>query len=183
VDEPAALLGAWSRIEQIWTATLNEALRLADEKLNERVNGEWSFLETLRHLVFVTDGWIGGAVQGDPSPYHPLGIPPDLIKGGDHLGLNLDAQPGLDEVLVCRRQRIVQVREAVRRVTSDELAKLCSSRAGQFTVLGAFQVVIFEEWAHNQYATATWAVLESLRWSKGLAAAPWVTENAGCAAV
>jgi hypothetical protein len=27
------------------------------ELLNRRVNGEWSFTETLRHLVFVTDAW------------------------------------------------------------------------------------------------------------------------------
>jgi hypothetical protein len=101
----------------------------------------------------VTDGWIGGAVQGDPSPYHPLGIPPHFIRDGDRLGLDHDARPGVDEVLVCRRQRVALVRDAVRRATNHELGRLCSSRAGQFTVLGAYQVVIFEEWAHNQYAT------------------------------
>jgi hypothetical protein len=151
-DEPAALLDAWTRVEQMWSLTLTQALRLPAGELDERVNGEWSFLETLRHLVMVTDGWIGGAVQGNPSPYHPLGIPPDFIKDGDRLGLDLVAEPGVDEVLGCRMQRMAQVQDAIRQTTSDELGRMCSSRAGQFTVLGAYQVVIFEEWAHNQYA-------------------------------
>jgi DinB superfamily len=34
--------------------------------LHESVGGEWSFIETLRHLVFATDSWIRRAILGDP---------------------------------------------------------------------------------------------------------------------
>jgi hypothetical protein len=35
--------------------------------LHESVAGEWSFTETLRHLVFATDAWVRRAVLGDPA--------------------------------------------------------------------------------------------------------------------
>jgi hypothetical protein len=40
------------------------------------VDGEWSFLETVRHLVFVIDGWISGRVLGHTQPFHRLGVAP-----------------------------------------------------------------------------------------------------------
>ena len=49
--------------------------RAASEQLDESVDGEWSFLETLRHLVFATDRWITGPVLDDADPFHRLGLP------------------------------------------------------------------------------------------------------------
>ena len=43
--------------------------------------------------------------------------------------------------------------------TLDELDRRCGPRDSQFTVLGAFQNVIFEEWAHNYYAARDLQVL------------------------
>ena len=40
------------------------ARRLDPELLHESVDGEWSFIETLRHLVFATDSWIRRAILG-----------------------------------------------------------------------------------------------------------------------
>ena len=39
-----------------------------------RVDGEWSTIETLRHLVFAVDAWFRRGVLGVESPYTPLGI-------------------------------------------------------------------------------------------------------------
>ncbi|WP_372430404.1 hypothetical protein [Janibacter melonis] len=39
------------------------------------VDDEWSFAQTLRHLVMATDTWLGRAVLGLDQPYHPLGQP------------------------------------------------------------------------------------------------------------
>ena len=33
--------------------------------LHRSVDGEWSFIETLRHLVFATDAWVRRAMLGD----------------------------------------------------------------------------------------------------------------------
>ena len=61
--------------EEVWATTVERARRLPEEKLHERVDGEWSFVQTLRHLVFATDSWVLRAIQGDPYPYDPLDLP------------------------------------------------------------------------------------------------------------
>jgi len=47
---------------------------MAPELLHERVDDEWSFVETLRHLVFATDAWVRRAILGQPSPWDPLDL-------------------------------------------------------------------------------------------------------------
>ena len=45
----------WSTVEGLWAATVVRAEQLPEPVLHEGVDGEWSFVETLRHLVFITD--------------------------------------------------------------------------------------------------------------------------------
>ena len=70
--DPAGFLEAWDILERLWDQTVARARRLPPELLHESVDGEWSFIETLRHLVFATDSWIRRAILGDPSPWDPL---------------------------------------------------------------------------------------------------------------
>src|SRR5687768_12469205 len=48
---------AWQVIERLWAETVARAEALDPALLHDRVNGEWSFIETLRHLAFATDSW------------------------------------------------------------------------------------------------------------------------------
>lgn len=41
--------------------------------LHESVNEEWSFVQTLRHLVFAMDKWFTAPILGDR--FHPIGLP------------------------------------------------------------------------------------------------------------
>src|SRR6266550_2045982 len=66
---------AWAIIERVWPPTVERAKRLPPELLHERVEGEWSFIETLRHLGAATDAWVRRAILGLPEPYSPLGLP------------------------------------------------------------------------------------------------------------
>ena len=43
--------------------------------VDESVDGEWSFAQTLRHLVMATDMWLRGAILGVEQPFHPIGQP------------------------------------------------------------------------------------------------------------
>jgi DinB superfamily len=160
-DEPVGLLAAWQRIEAMWEATVDRALALGPAKLGQRVNGEWSFVETLRHLVFVADTWIGDVVLEQPSPYDSLGLPPDFVTNGRELGVDIDATPTIDEVLDSRRRSMRLVRDLISRSSTVDLARRCVPREGRFQVVGALQVVIFEEWAHHQYAQRDLALLDS----------------------
>ncbi len=64
-------------LERLWDQTADRVRRLPPELLHESAGGEWSFTETLRHLVFATDAWIRWAILGDPSPWDPLDLPWD----------------------------------------------------------------------------------------------------------
>ena len=93
---PAGFREAWDVVERPWVGTVERARRLQPELLHESVGGEWSFIETLRHLVFATDSWIRRAILGDPSPWHPLDLPWDEMPDTPGVPRNRD---------VCRRSR------------------------------------------------------------------------------
>jgi hypothetical protein len=160
-DDPTGLLWAWDIVQTFWSDTVARARYLGDEQVNERVNNEWSFIETLRHLINVTDAWVGEVVLEKPSPYDPIGLPPDFFTPGPELGLELDAHPSLAHVLDVRGGRMAQVRAAIGATPLDGLDRICAPFGGQFTVLGAFQNVIFEEWAHHVYAVRDLACIAS----------------------
>jgi hypothetical protein len=151
-DEPSGLSDAWLKIHDMWADTVERSRRVPVHLLDERVNDEWSFLETLRHLIFVTDAWIGDIVLELPAPYDPMGLPPDFVTNGSELGLDPDLAPSFDEVLRSREQRMNLVGDVIARTTPDDLNRTCTPRGRRFTTLGAIQNVIFEEWAHNRYA-------------------------------
>ena len=65
----------WDTIERLWAETVARAGRLPEPALHQRVDDEWSFVETLRHLVLATDKWAGYMILDKPVPYHPLGLP------------------------------------------------------------------------------------------------------------
>ena len=52
---PAGFREGWDVVERLWAGTVERARRLPPDQLHESVDGEWSFIETLRHLVFATD--------------------------------------------------------------------------------------------------------------------------------
>src|SRR5271170_7175744 len=95
---PEGFVEAWDVIEQLWNETVERARRLPPETLHESVGGEWSFIETLRHLTFATDSWLERAVLGDPSPWDPLGLPWDEMPDTIVAPRDRDARPSLDEV-------------------------------------------------------------------------------------
>ena len=71
--DPAGFREAWDVVEQLWGDTVERARRVDPELLHESVGGEWSFIETLRHLAFATDSWIRRAILGDPLQMDLLG--------------------------------------------------------------------------------------------------------------
>src|ERR1700733_2585899 len=62
-DVPADLLEGWRLLQADWTATIDR-LRASPGLEHRTVNGEWSALQTLRHLVFVHDSWFRRCVLG-----------------------------------------------------------------------------------------------------------------------
>jgi hypothetical protein len=157
-DVAENLMGAWLRAVAFWADTVRGARSSPGElQLTEKVNGEWSFIETLRHLVFVTDNWIGMGVLGSEAR-HPLGLPPHFVTNGTELGLDLESKPDLETVLLARTDRQKRFESALHAI-GDDLGEPCLGPLSGFTRLGAFQVVIAEEWFHRSFAVRDLATL------------------------
>lgn len=159
-DDLGGVASAWRRNAERWASTVARARALPPELLVTRVGGEWSFVETLRHLIFVTDVWVGDVIEESAEGYHPWGLPPDFrADAAVGLGLAVDATPAFDEVLAVREAS--HVAEVIDGLTPAGLQRTCPPREGQFSVVGALQTVLFEEWAHHEYATRDMATLEA----------------------
>ena len=104
-DDVPGLQEAWAIVRGLWADTVERAQTLPETALHESVNGEWSFIQTLRHLNFATAAWVERMIIGDPSPWHPLDLPWDEAPGWEGVPWDRDARPSLDEVLAIRRQR------------------------------------------------------------------------------
>ncbi|MFI5706231.1 DinB family protein [Kribbella sp. NPDC051620] len=160
---------AWDAIETLWEETLNRARLLPEEKLYEQVDGEWSFVETHRHLLFASDAWLGNCVLEEDSPYHPLGFPAGGMppEESTKLGLTLEATPTLDEILTPRHARMTKMRQTINALTDAELNRVCTRKPAdpypdqEYVVRRCLTVVLKEEAEHHRYAVRDLAVLEA----------------------
>jgi hypothetical protein len=150
---------AWATIEAMWEATTERARGLPDAARNAHVDEEWSFVETLRHLIFVTDGWVSRTVLGEPTPFHPLALPPTFVTDAAGFGIDPSADPSFDDVVAARTDRQAVVRNLLAGITEEELARRCDRNPApgyppdtEHVVVDCIHIVIDEEWAHHRYA-------------------------------
>ena len=150
---------AWDILERLWQQTVGRARGMAPELLHERVDEEWSFIETLRHLVFATDAWVRRAILGEPSPWDPLDLPHDGMPDEPSIPHDRGARPSLDEVLVLRADRMATVRQVIAGLTDEKLAGMTEpvTEPGypaptSFAVRRCLQAILTEEWEHRLYA-------------------------------
>jgi len=159
---------AWPILERQWEETFAHARSLPEELLHERVDGEWSFIETQRHLVMATDAWIRRALLGDPHPFHPLGLPHEEMGEIEGVPNDRDARPSLDEVLAVRADRMGTYRQVVAELTDEQLASSTTPvlepgypASEAYAVSRCLTAILNEEWWHRRFAERDLAVLEA----------------------
>ena len=159
---------AWDLNERLWAATVERARRLPEEKLHESVDGEWSFIQTLRHLAFATQSWVARCILGDPTPWHPLSLPWDQMSPRPGVPHDRDARPSLDEALELRLDAMSTMRQVVDGLTDEQLSTRTEPLVGPgwpdegetFPVEECLSIVLNEEWWHRMFAERDLAVLE-----------------------
>jgi len=157
--DPAGFRAAWDVVERLWDGTVERARRLDPELLHESVGGEWSFIETLRHLAFATDCWVRRAILGDPSPWDPLDLPWDEMPDTPGVPRDREVRPSLDVVLKLRRDRMSTVREVIDGLTDESLNGDTEPvdgpgwpRPRSYPVRECLLCILNEEWEHRLYA-------------------------------
>jgi hypothetical protein len=166
--DPAGFRAAWDLLGELWAGTVARARRLDPDLLHESVDGEWSFIETLRHLTFATDSWVRRAILGDPSPWDPLGLPWTEMPDTPGVPNDRGARPSLDAVLELRRDRWAGVRKVLEGLTDESLARDTEPVDApgwpppqSFPLRKCLLIVLNEEWHHRLFAERDLAVLEA----------------------
>ncbi len=154
--DPDGLREAWAAVERTWEAALERAAAMPEGTVEVSVAGEWTFAQTLRHLVMATDTWLRGAILGLDRPYHPLGQPNvEFGSDGHDLSVFTTRAPAYAEVLEARASRVAMVREFLADLTAEELDATCANPwdpAYQETTRSCLHVILEEEWEHHRYA-------------------------------
>jgi hypothetical protein len=168
---------AWQLQEELWAETVERARGLERQDpdlLHAHVDGEWSFVETLRHLAFAADAWVARVLLGEPSPWDPLDLPWDEMEDVPGVPRDRDARPTLDEVLQLRAGRQRMVREFLSDLSDDRLAGVTEPvRApgwpppGSYPVRECLSILLNEEHFHRRFADRDLELLVSGSGSTG----------------
>jgi hypothetical protein len=158
-DEPGDLRKAWRQLGDDWATTIERVRSMPEGSEHQGVDGEWSMVETLRHLVFVHDSWFRRCVLGLTEPFTAMGLASPFVPDQEKLGLDQSARPGLDEVLIVRDRQASEIEAWLAEVTPEQLAKPAPvpdddrwpPYAKGRRVQQCLGTVLNEEWEHHGF--------------------------------
>ena len=157
--DPADLRQAFRQLRTGWAATAGRLRGMPAGCEHQRVGGEWSAVETLRHLVFVHDSWFRRCCLGSTEPFTAIGLASEFVPDQEEQGLDRAAAPSLDEVLAVRDGQGTELERWLPAVTAAQLSGPAPVPAGPGwppyargkSVLECVHVVLDEEWAHHGF--------------------------------
>ena len=154
--DPDGMRAAWAALERTWAVTLERVEAMPAGTVDVSVGGEWSFAQTLRHLVLATDIWLRRAILEVEQPFHPLGLAgPGAEDDGLDRSVFATEIPTWAEVLEVRAGRAAMVCEFLATVTAEELdvvRKNPWAPAHPETTRSCLHVILEEEWEHHRFA-------------------------------
>jgi len=158
-DDPAELREGWRMLRADWETTYARLEAAPGGTEHQRVDDEWSAVETLRHLVFVFDSWFRRCCLGHADQFTPMGLATDYVPDQEEQGLDRAAAPTLAEVGAVRAAQAAELEAWLAAVTPDALqatAPVPEDRgwppyARGRTVAQCLHTVLDEEWAHHGF--------------------------------
>jgi hypothetical protein len=152
----------WAALEDEWTKTVTRALALPEAILHQSVNDEWSFVQTLRHLVFAMDKWFTAPILGEG--FHPIGLPNTGSVDFPWPDLDDDLTPSVSEALAVRADRAKRLRDYLASVASTDFTRpIDVLENGRHPLQECIYTVFEEEFWHNRYAQRDLAELEAAK--------------------
>lgn len=156
---PVDLRTAERELRETWAATIERLRAMPAGSEHRRVGGEWSAVETLRHLVFVHDSWFRRCCLGSTAPFTALGLAIDGVPDQEEQGLDPTAEPELDDVVAVRADQTDELERWLADATADQLAAPAPIPDGlgwppyarRKTVAECLRVVLNDEWAHHGF--------------------------------
>lgn len=149
--DPEGMRATWTALEAEWATTISNARALPEPALHESVNEEWTFVQTLRHLVFAMDKWFTAPVLGEG--FHPSGMPNSGSVDFPWPGLDSTVTLSIDQALAIRSDRSSRFRAYLETVLESDLQHVVEvPENGPHPVRECIYTVFEEEFWHNRYA-------------------------------
>ena len=143
---------AWSSIASEWEKLYAHAAALPAEVQLLSVNGEWSFRDTLRHMVFVHDKWFNWPFLGKRT-FDAIGLPNTGSQGREWPGLDLASEPSFDNVLAWRRMQVESFGCYLDGLALKQLPNESDiAENGVVPTVMCFHAILEEEFEHLRYA-------------------------------
>lgn len=168
-DDPVDLQRAHQQLQATWSETVARVRQMPPGSAHQRVAGEWSTVETLRHLVFVHDSWFRRCCLGSTDLFTAIGLASDFVPDQAEQGLDLSVSPSLDEVVAVRAEQAGELGRWLAAVTADELASPAPVPPGPGwppyargkSVLECLRVVLNEEFQHHGFCARDLDLLDA----------------------
>jgi DinB family protein/pentapeptide repeat protein len=159
-SNPEDMRTTWVALDDEWAKTITRAQALPEDSLHDSVDAEWSFVQTLRHLVFAMDKWFTAPILGEG--FHPIGLPNSGSVDYPWPGLDYDLTPSFSDALAVRADRVTRFREYLASITANDFTRpIDVLENGTNPAQECIYTVFEEEFWHNRYAARDLAQLEA----------------------
>lgn len=149
-------------VRELVGRTLERASAFGEEERARRVNDEWSAVESVRHLVFVIDVWLGRTIKGEDDPFHPIGIPPHFVpRVLPGSSIDADADPTFAEARDALMGRLTMVDDYLAAIEPGGLEREIGGHAK--TVAGGLGVIYDELTFHCGFINRDLDTIEAAR--------------------
>lgn len=167
-DDPAELQEGWRQLRADWAATIAR-MRQTPGIEQESVNDEWSAVQTMRHLVFVHDSWFRRCCLGSTALFTPMGLGPPFVTDQAEQGLDVTADPTLDEVIAVRDEQAAELEAWLDDANAEQLQETAPipdddrwpPYARGRSVRQCLGTVLNEEWAHHGFCVRDLDLIEA----------------------
>jgi DinB superfamily/Pentapeptide repeats (8 copies) len=150
--DSAGMLTAWTLLGREWATAIEQARQLTPAQRHESVDGQWSFVQTLRHLVFAMDKWFSLPILA-VSAFDPIGLPNSGSVDFDWPGLDRGAEPSFEHVLSVRAAAAARFGEYLLTLTAGDLEReIDVLENGAVPLEEGIYTVFEEEFHHLRYA-------------------------------
>ncbi|MDQ1438668.1 MAG: hypothetical protein QOK43_2297 [Acidimicrobiaceae bacterium] len=149
--EPQAMRRGWQAFATAWASAIDRARGMPEVQRYASVDGEWSFVHTLRHLVFAIDKWFTVPILG--AAFHPIGLPNSGSADFGWPGLDDVADPSFDDAVAAWRDRTERLHDYLGGVRALSLSvEVPVLENGANAVHDCLGVVFEEHFQHLRYA-------------------------------
>ncbi len=150
--EPENMREGWRAFVAAWSDTIERVRALPEDQRHASVDGEWSFVQTLRHLVFATDKWFTVPILG--GAFHAMGLPNSGSVDFGWPGIDKSAEPTFEEAVAAWQDRCGQLRNYLEALEAADLTvEVSVLENGASAVHDCIGVVFEEHFHHLRYAT------------------------------